>query len=76
MDLKIVLLLIDLPDGMIDQLRWHGSLGARYSLGFSILCPRHLEIPPCHSGYVRGRSRSDSLVIVLLGTDFNVALSN
>ena len=55
-----------------NQLRWHGSLGARHSLGFSILCPRGLEIPPSHSGYVRDRSNLDSLVTVLLVTDFNV----
>ena len=55
-----------------NQLRWHGSLGARHSLGFSILCLRDLEIPPSHSGYVRDRSNLDSLVTVLLVTDFNV----
>ena len=55
-----------------NQLIWHGSLGARYSLGFSILCPRGLEIPPSHSGYVRDRSNLDSIVTVLLVTDFNV----
>lgn len=55
-----------------DQLRWHGGLEARHSLEFRNLSPRGLEIPPPYSGYVRGRSRSDSLLTVLLGTEFNL----